>query len=280
MSIRIITDSASDIEQDEYQNVQVLPMTISIDEKLYRDGIDITKDEFYHLLETSDTVPITSLVTPYQFEEAYDSVKAEGDEAIVITLSSRLSGTYQSATTAAEGRPWISVIDSKNITASQRLLVLRAMQLALLGLSRKEIVDELEREKERIVIYAAVDTLDYLLKGGRISKSSALMGGFIGIKPILTLEDGELVPIGKVRGSKKSHAFLNQKIEEIGGIDFSMPYAVGYSGTDKRNLQKYLESNQEILESVPHSPIIVQIGSTIGTHAGPGTVFVTFFRKG
>ena len=280
MSIRIITDSASDIEQGEYQNVQVLPMTISIDEKLYRDGIDITKDEFYHLLETSDTIPITSLVTPYQFEEAYDSVKAEGDEAIVITLSSRLSGTYQSATTAAEGRPWISVIDSKNITASQRLLVLRAMQLALLGLSRKEIVDELEREKERIVIYAAVDTLDYLLKGGRISKSSALMGGFIGIKPILTLEDGELVPIGKVRGSKKSHAFLNQKIEEIGGIDFSMPYAVGYSGTDKRNLQKYLESNQEILESVPHSPIIVQIGSTIGTHAGPGTVFVTFFRKG
>ena len=280
MSIRIITDSASDIEQGEYQNVQVLPMTISIDEKLYRDGIDITKDEFYHLLETSDTIPITSLVTPYQFEEAYDSVKAEGDEAIVITLSSRLSGTYQSATTAAEGKPWISVIDSKNITASQRLLVLRAMQLALLGLSRKEIVDELEREKERIVIYAAVDTLDYLLKGGRISKSSALMGGFIGIKPILTLEDGELVPIGKVRGSKKSHAFLNQKIEEIGGIDFSMPYAVGYSGTDKRNLQKYLESNQEILESVPHSPIIVQIGSTIGTHAGPGTVFVTFFRKG
>ena len=280
MSIRIITDSASDIEQGEYQNVQVLPMTISIDEKLYRDGIDITKDEFYHLLETSDTIPITSLVTPYQFEEAYDSVKAEGDEAIVITLSSRLSGTYQSATTAAEGKPWISVIDSKNITASQRLLVLRAMQLALLGLSRKEIVDELEREKERIVIYAAVDTLDYLLKGGRISKSSALMGGFIGIKPILTLEDGELVPIGKVRGSKKSHAFLNQKIEEIGGIDFSMPYAVGYSGTDKRNLQKYLESNQQILESVPHSPIIVQIGSTIGTHAGPGTVFVTFFRKG
>ena len=280
MSIRIITDSASDIEQGEYQNVQVLPMTISIDEKLYRDGIDITKDEFYHLLETSDTIPITSLVTPYQFEEAYDSVKAEGDEAIVITLSSRLSGTYQSATTAAEGKPWISVIDSKNITASQRLLVLRAMQLALLGLSRKEIVDELEREKERIVIYAAVDTLDYLLKGGRISKSSALMGGFIGIKPILTVEDGELVPIGKVRGSKKSHAFLNQKIDEVGGIDFSMPYAVGYSGTDKRNLQKYLESNQEILESVPHSPIIVQIGSTVGTHAGPGTVFVTFFRKG
>ncbi len=280
MSIRIITDSASDIEQGEYQNVQVLPMTISIDEKLYRDGIDITKDEFYHLLETSDTIPITSLVTPYQFEEAYDSVKAEGDEAIVITLSSRLSGTYQSATTAAEGKPWISVIDSKNITASQRLLVLRAMQLALLGLSRKEIVDELEREKERIVIYAAVDTLDYLLKGGRISKSSALMGGFIGIKPILTVEDGELVPIGKVRGSKKSHAFLNQKIDEVGGIDFSMPYAVGYSGTDKRNLQKYLESNQQILESVPHSPIIVQIGSTVGTHAGPGTVFVTFFRKG
>lgn len=279
MSIRIITDSASDIEQGEYQNVDVLPMTITIDEEEFRDGIDITKDEFYHRLETSEVIPATSLISPFQFGEVYDSIQVAGDEAIVITMSSKLSGTYQSAKTAAEGRPYVSVIDSMQVTAAQKLLVLRAMQLVLLGLSRKEIVEELEREKERIVIYAAVDTLDYLLKGGRISKTSALMGGFIGIKPILTLQDGELIPIGKARGSKKSHAFLNQKIQEVGGIDFSMPYAVGYSGTDKNNLLKYLENNEEILKSVPHTPNIVQIGSTVGTHAGPGTVLVTFFRK-
>lgn len=278
MSIRIITDSASDIEQGEYPNVDVLPMTITIDEEQFLDGIDISKDEFYRRLETSDVVPVTSLISPFQFQEIFDSIEATGDEAIVITMTSRLSGTYQSAKTAAKGRPRISVIDSLQVTAAQRLLVLRAMQLTLLDLTREEIVEELEKEKRRIVVYAAVDTLDYLLKGGRISKSSALVGGFIGIKPILTLDDGVLVPIGKARGSKKSHAFLNQKIREVGGIDFSMPYAVGYSGTDKCNLQKYLESNQAILDSAPHSPEIVQIGSTVGTHAGPGTVLVTFFR--
>lgn len=279
MSICIITDSASDIEPGEYQNVRVLPMTVTIDDQEYRDGIDITKDEFYHRLETSDAAPVSSLISPFRFQEAYDSIREAGDEVIVIALSSRLSGTYQSAKTAAEGRSWVSVIDSLQVAAAQKLLVLRAMQLVLLGLPREEIVEELEKEKDRIVIYAALDTLDYLLKGGRISKTSALMGGFIGIKPILTLKDGELIPIGKARGSKKSHAFLNQKIQEVGGIDYSMPYAVGYSGTDKSNLLKYLDNNQEILESVPHSPHIVQIGSTVGTHAGPGTVLVTFFRK-
>ncbi len=279
MSICIVTDSASDIEPGEYQNVHVLPMMVTIDDQEFRDGIDITKDEFYQRLETSDTVPITSLISPFRFQETFDSIREAGDEVIVIALSSRLSGTYQSAKTAAEGRPWVSVVDSLQVAAAQKLLVLRAMQLVLLGLPREEIVEELEKEKDRIVIYAALDTLDYLLKGGRISKTSALMGGFIGIKPILTLKDGELIPIGKARGSKKSHAFLNQKIQEVGGIDFSMPYAVGYSGTDKSNLLKYLDNNQEILESVPHSPHIVQIGSTVGTHAGPGTVLVTFFRK-
>lgn len=279
MSIIIVTDSASDIEQGELQGVRVLPMTVTIDGTPYRDGVDITKDEFYRLLKSSDAAPVSSLISPFMFQETFDAIEAAGDEAIVITISSELSGTYQSAKAVAEGRRGVSVIDSLQVAAAQKLLVLRALQLTLLGLSREEIVKELEKEKDRIVIYAAVDTLDYLLKGGRISKTSALIGGVVGIKPILTLEGGKLISIGKARGSKKSHEFLNQKVQEVGGIDFSMPFAVGYSGTSTSNLKKYLDGNKEILATVPHSPDIVQIGSAVGTHAGPGTVLVTFFRK-
>lgn len=279
MSICIVTDSASDIEPGELQGVRVLPMTVTIDGVAYRDGVDITKDEFYRLLKKSDASPISSLVSPFQFQEAFDEIEAAGDEVIAITLSAELSGTYQSAKAVADGREGVSVIDSRQVAAAQKLLVLRALQLIVLGLSREEIVRELEEEKQRIVICAAIDTLEYLLKGGRISKTSALVGDIIGIKPILMLEDGKLIPVGKARGSKKSHEFLNQMVAEAGGIDVTMPYAVGYSGASRSGLQKYLDSNKEIIATLPHSPDVVQIGSAVGTHAGPGTVLVTFFRN-
>lgn len=279
MTICVVTDSASDIEQGELQNVRVLPMTVTIDGVAYRDGVDITKDEFYRLLKKSDASPISSLVSPFQFQEAFDEIEAAGDEAIAITISSELSGTHQSAKAVADGRAGVSVIDSRQVAGAQKLLVLRALQLIVLGLPREEIVRELEEEKQRIVIYAAVDTLEYLLKGGRISKTSALVGDIIGIKPILTLEDGKLIPVGKAHGSKKSHEFLNQMVKETGGIDLAMPYAVGYSGASRSSLQKYLDSNKEIIATLPHSPDVVQIGTAVGTHAGPGAVLVTFFRK-
>lgn len=278
MAIRIITDSASDIEQKEYPNVYVLPMTVTIDGTAYHDGIDISKDIFYDRLENSSAMPITSLISPYQFAEAFGAL-GEGEEAIVITMSGALSGTYQSAVIAAEGNDNVSVIDSRQVAAAEKILVQRGLELIAQGLSRAEIVNALEAEKEKIAIFASVDTLEYLLRGGRISKTSALVGGIIGIKPILTLQEGKLIPIGKARGSKQSHLFLTRKIEEVGGIDTNLPYAVGYSGSSMANLQGYLENNQTLLAALPHAPEVVQIGSTVGTHAGPGAVLVTFFRK-
>lgn len=278
MAIRIITDSASDIEQKEYPNVYVLPMTVTIDGTAYHDGIDISKDIFYDRLENSSAIPITSLISPYQFAEAFGAL-GEGEEAIVITMSGALSGTYQSAVIAAEGNDNVSVIDSRQVAAAEKILVQRGLELIAQGLSRAEIVNALEAEKEKIAIFASVDTLEYLLRGGRISKTSALVGGIIGIKPILTLQEGKLIPIGKARGSKQSHLFLTRKIEEVGGIDTNLPYAVGYSGSSMANLQGYLENNQTLLAALPHAPEVVQIGSTVGTHAGPGAVLVTFFKK-
>lgn len=278
MPITIITDSASDIEQEELPGVRVLPMTVTIDGTAYHDGIDLNKNEFYDRLENSSAMPVTSLISPYRFEEAFRALR-EGEEAIVITMSGALSGTYQSAVIAAEGWENVSVIDSRQVAAAEKILVQRGLELIAQGLTRAEIVEALEAEKEKVVIFASVDTLEYLLRGGRISKTSALVGGIIGIKPILTLEDGKLIPIGKARGSKQSNLFLNRKIEEVGGIDTTLPYAVGYSGSSMANLCSYLENNQALLDALPYEPPVVQIGSTVGTHAGPGAVLVTFFKK-
>lgn len=278
MSIRIITDSTSDIEQNEFQNVLVAPITVTIDGISYRDGIDISKDDFYRKLDTCEDLPASSLVSPFQFKELFEAVTAAGDEAIVITLSSALSGTWQSACIAAEEQYGnISIIDSRLVSSALRILVLRCDQLIREGLSREEIVSRLEQEKKRVVIFAAVDTLKYLEKGGRISKSSALLGTMIGIKPILTLQDGLLVALGKARGSKRSNQFLDQKIREVGGVDYILPYAVGYAGTSPEKLMDYLHENQNLMDPAGTSPEIVQIGSAVGTHSGPGAVLVTFF---
>lgn len=280
MSIRIITDSASDINQGELENVIVMPMTVTIDGVVYKDGVDLTKEEFYDKLETCQEIPVTSLVGPYEFTEAFEQIRAHGDEAIVITISSALSGTVQSAKVAAEDFEEISVVDSLQVTATEKLLVLRALELIKEGgKTREEIAEQLRQEAKEIVAYAYVDTLKYLHKGGRISKSSAVVGGVIGIKPILTLDDGVLISIGKARGSRQSYQFLNAKVAEVGGIDYDRPYAVGYSGKSKENLLQYMETNQSLIDAGNKEIDIVQIGSAVGTHCGPGTVLVTFFAK-
>lgn len=277
MSIRIITDSVSDIEPNELKNVIVVPMTITIDGTPYRDGLDISKNDFYTLLETSETMPVTSLVSPAQFEEAFDKVTEAGDEAIVLTVTSVLSGTYQSAVLAANGRPGISVIDTLQVATGQRLLVELAQRLIEEGLNLAELTERVEKEKKRICIFASVDTLKYLRKGGRLSAAEAIVGGMLGIKPILTMDNGKLISIGKARGSVQSNRFLDKKVAEVGGIDFSMPYAVGYSGTDSSNLMSYMKNNPNLVNAAPREIEIVQVGSTVGTHAGPGAVTVAFF---
>ncbi len=279
MSIKIITDSAADIDQNEFDDVIVLPMTITIQDVSYRDGIDIDKTEFYEKLAASENLPITSLISPAVFEDTYEEITKAGDEAIVLPLSSELSGTFQSASIAAEDYPNVSVMDTLMVTIAQRILVLRCRDLIHSGLSRLEIVEQLHKDLDRLVAFGAVDTLEYLRKGGRISGSSAIVGGIIGIKPILSIEGGKLIGIGTARGSKKSNQFISGKVRDCGGIDFTMPYSVGYTGNDDTNMMQYLETNKDLLANAPHDVEVVHVGSTVGTHAGPGTVIVAFFRN-
>lgn len=278
--IRIITDSASDLPQNYNENITVLPMSIFFGEEEYKDGINITTMEFYEKLIESDELPKTSLISPGIFEEAFESAVHSGEKVIVITMASKLSGTYQSAVIASKDFPEdVFVIDSKNVATAEQILVLRGLELIEQEMSAKEIVEKLEKEREKIHIVALLDTLEYLKKGGRISSTVAFFGEALSIKPVVTCKDGEVIMIGKARGSKNGNNFLIKEIESTSGVDFSKPLRLGYTGITDTLLRKYIEDSNKLWEGNSDNIVISHIGSTIGTHVGPGAIAVAFFEK-
>ncbi len=278
--IRIITDSGSDLPQGCNPPITVLPMSIRLGDEEYKDGSDITTQQFYEKLIESDILPTTSLVSPGAFEDAFKSAINNGEKVIVITIASKLSGTYQSAVLAADDYPNdVFVIDSKNVATAEQILVLRALELIEQGISAGEIAKALENEREKIHIVALLDTLEYLKKGGRISAAVALVGGALSIKPVVTCKDGVVSMIGKARGSKNGNNFLIKEIESTSGIDFSKPLRLGYTGLTDALLQKYIEDSSELWAGHGDSIKVSHIGSTIGTHVGPGAIAVAFFAK-
>ncbi len=278
MSIRIVTDSASDIPQKTREDLTILPMHVYFGEKEFLDGVNLSHRQFYELLIESEELPKTSQIPPYEFEEVYERATAAGEQVIVITISSKLSGTCQSARVAAqdyEGQ--VYVVDSLNATLGERCLVDYALRLKDQGKTAEEIVAELEQAKKRIRLLALLDTLEYLKKGGRISKSVAMVGGMLSIKPVVSVVDGEVIMVGKARGSKNGNNLLVQEIEKAGGVDFDMPYYLGYSGLDDHLLQKYIEDSKALWEGHVEHLDTTSVGGTIGTHVGPGAITVVFF---
>lgn len=280
MAVRLISDSACDIPQSEAKarNITILPLKTLIDGVEYLDGVTITPQEFYDKLETCRELPTTSQLSPAEFETAFRSAVEDGGEAVVITLSGKLSGTLQSAVIAAAdfpGKVW--VVDSGSVTIGQRILVLYAARLRDRGLSGREIAEELERVKSRVCLLARVDTLEYLVRGGRLSKTAGFAGTILHIKPVLSVEDGEVKVLGKARGSKQSDNMLTDFIGRKGGIDFDMPVMLAYSGTDDALLRGYMENSRALWEGRLDSLPATMIGSTISTHAGPGAIAVAFF---
>lgn len=278
MSIRIVTDSASDIPQKSREDLTILPMHVYFGEKEFLDGVNLSHRQFYELLIESEELPKTSQIPPYEFEEVYERATAAGEQVIVITISSKLSGTCQSARVAAqdyEGQ--VYVVDSLNATLGERCLVDYALRLKDQGKTAEEIVAELEQARKRIRLLALLDTLEYLKKGGRISKSVAMVGGMLSIKPVVSVVDGEVIMVGKARGSKNGNNLLVQEIEKAGGVDFDMPYYLGYSGLDDHLLQKYIEDSKALWEGHVNHLDTTSVGGTIGTHVGPGAITVVFF---
>lgn len=279
MSVKIIVDSTADLLPEVKSSVQVVPLTVCFGEKEYIDGVTIDHKTFYEKLVESDELPSTSQATPDAFEKVFRQVAEAGDSAVVLTLSSKLSGTYQSAMIAAADYDNVYVVDSGTAAIGGGILTELALELVASGLDAATIAKTLEQEKENIRIVAMLDTLEYLKRGGRISKTVALAGALLNIKPVVSLVDGKIEMLGKARGSKQGNNLLAVEIEKCGGVDFSKPVLLGYTGMSDLLLQKYMEDSKHLWQDGTDLLSYTCIGSVIGTHAGPGAVAVAFFKK-
>lgn len=282
MAIQLIIDSASDIPVSyaKEHNLTYLPLPVTIGEKQYLSGVDITPQEFYEILIESDCLPVTSQVSPFGYEQAFRAAIARGDTPVAITLSSKLSGTYQSACIAAanfDGKAF--VVDSRNVSLGEAILVYYAERLIAQGLSPQQLIEALDRMKQKIKVIALLDTLEYLKKGGRIPAAVAAIGGLLSIKPVIAIVDGAVQLIGKARGSKQGNNLLNEMIASSRGVDFSLPLTLGFSGISDALLQKYITDSRSLWESHIDQLPVLSIGATIGTHAGPGAIGVAFFEQ-
>lgn len=282
MPVRIITDSASDIEAGLHPQLDVLPLSVSFGQTVYHDGVDLTHQQFYELLVEGDELPKTGQVNPYAFGEALARAHEAGEECVVITLSSKLSGTYASAcTAAAEAACEVHVVDTMSVTVGERVLVEYALRLVDEGRAAAEIAREVERVRDRVVVIGLLDTLEYLRRGGRISAAAGTVGELLAIKPVISIEDGKVVLLGRARGSKNGRNLLSQQVEKSGGIDFSMPLALGYAGLSDALLQKYIRDSRYLWEGYPGDGLpVYTVGATIGTHVGPGAIALAFFELG
>lgn len=277
--IRILVDSSSDYTNQELKelNMELVPITITIGGKSYRDGIDITKDELYNMLLESGEFPMTSQPSPQDFLDIFEDAKEKGDSLICLSLSSGLSGTFQSATLAKSMVEYdnIYLVDTLSATRAIRILAEYACKLRDENKDAATIAAELDNLKSRIVILAAVDTLEYLYKGGRLNKATAAVGELANLKPIITVnQEGKMGVPGKCLGRNKAIATLTKMITER-GIDTAFPaysiYAYGEENTEKLE-EKLQASGVSITKRL-------QIGATIGCHIGPGAYGLIFVQK-
>lgn len=277
MRVRIIVDSTADVREAAKKRLTAVPLTIYFGTEEYVDGVTITHAEFYDKLVKSDVLPTTSQPTPAAFAAVFNEATAAGDSVVVLTISSKLSGTYQSASIAAEDFENVYVVDTLNAAVGAGCLAEYALQLADQGMTAKEIADTITAERENVCLFAVLDTLEYLKKGGRISSTVAFVGGILSIKPVIGVVDGAVTMVGKARGSKQGNNVLMGEIEKAGGIDLTKPVMLGYTGNDPTPLQDFSAQANALWQGkeIPQTMIC----SVIGTHVGPGAVAVAFFKK-
>ncbi len=279
--IRIVTDSTSDISSQRARQlgVEIIPLTVLFgEEDTYRDGVDITNREFYERLSRAETLPTTAQVPPETFIHRFERLVAEGDQVLGIFISSAMSGTYQSACIArdiVDGEN-IAVVDSQTVTFALGLLVETACILRDQGLSLEELSGRLEELSKRVRLLAVVDTLKYLKMGGRISGATAMVGGILGITPIISIENGLVVSVGKSRGRKPGFQFIEKWIDEKEPMDTSLPVSFGHSNAPEamEACMAYFAPKTAGAQLCPSD-----IGAVVGTHVGPGATGLAYFVK-
>ncbi len=279
--IRILTDSTADLlpQQASALGVRVVPLTIHFGDTHFLDGVELTSEQFYGMLAGCEKLPTTSQPAPGEFLREFLDARDAGDDVICILLSSALSGTFQSAQIAAAEADYdrIFLVDSCSVTLGLQLLVRRAAHLAAAGLTAPEIAEHLEQAKQHLRLFAIVDTLKYLHRGGRLSAAAALAGGLLGVKPLITItQEGSISLAGKARGLPGAYVALFKKIDEAGGIADPDSVLVGSTGTADSTgpIVRYLTQNLSLPE-----PGVYSIGAVVGTHAGPGACGIAFFAK-
>ena len=277
--IRILTDSAADLTAGEaaaIPGLHIVPLNVLFEDgETIRDGIDMTRADFYDRLQKADKLPRTSQPSPEAVMEVFEEAKAAGDEVVVILISSKLSGTFQCAKMAAEECEFNDAyfVDSDTASPGEYILIREAVRLRDEGVSAAEIAAALDLLKKRIRILAVVDSLKHLHKGGRLPAAVALVGGALGIKPVLSVYDGAVHLADKARGRPGAYVALFKQMDKMGGVDTRYDFVMVYS-SDKQVLgpiQHYVRNNLK-LEGGHFS----QIGSVIGTHIGPSAAGIAF----
>ena len=285
MSVRIITDSASDISQElaKELNITVLPLKVRFGEEEFLDGVTLSNRQFYERLIETDEIPKTSQITPFEYRNHFEKAVKAGEQVVCFTLSSGVSGSYQSACVAAqEFEGDVFVVDTQQFCISEAIIVERAVQMRDSGMDAAAVFEAIEVEKKDAHVLAIFNTLEYLKLGGRISAAAAFAGGLLSLKPVLTIEDGVVKILGKARGSRNGNNMLTEFAEKLGGIDFGRPFCFGYTGFSDETLKKYIHDSARLYEDKidvnnPDKFRIHKVGATIGTYAGPGAIAVAFF---
>ena len=277
--IRILVDSSADFEMHEIKELKMdfIPISVTLGEENYKDGVDLNKDKLYEMLAGTELFPKTAQPSPADFVEIFEEVKNSGDELIYLSLSSGLSGTYQSAMLAKSMVEYdgIYLVDSLTATHVIRILAEYAVRLREEGLACKDIVAKLESVKSRCKVIAGLDTLEFLCRGGRVSRAAAAIGELANLKPIISVsEEGKIKVIGKCVGRLKATSFLIKQLEDM-GVDTAFPlYTIYTYGTE--NVEKLEEKLAKANVNVAGRQ---QIGATVGAHVGPGAFGMVFVEK-
>jgi DegV family protein with EDD domain len=269
-AVAIVTDSTADLSPElaAERGITVVPLTVSVDGRSYLDGVEITAAEFYALLARSGGMATTSQPSPGRFAEVYERLLGDHSEVVSLHISSRLSGTYAAAAQAAEmvGAGRVTVVDTGQASMPLALLVLAASGMAAEGDRASVILQRLRPIQDAMRVYFMVGTLEYLRRGGRIGRASALLGSVLQIKPVLTITDGQVAPLERVRTQEKA---LSRVIELARQGEGRVCALVGHAAAEEP-----ARRIADALDPVAETLILAPLGPVVGAHAGPGTVGV------
>jgi DegV family protein with EDD domain len=277
--IKIVTDSTAYLPEDTIRqhDIRVVPLYVHFGDQALKEGVELSNEAFYTRLQAAPALPTTSQPSPGEFSEVFEELVHAGHEIITLTISSKLSGTWNSAMSAKADLPdaGISVVDSLSTSVGLQLMVEAAAEAIAAGATRHEIVERIEEIKEKMSIFFVVDTLEYLAKGGRIGNAKAFLGTLLKVKPILFLEDGAIEPLEQVRSKRKAIARLLCLVEDCLDGNSSLARIAVAHGMALEEAQAFIQEIEGRLDCA--QPFIAEIGPVIGTHTGPGVIGVAAY---